>query len=74
MIAARVGLYGLAGTTAWARIEAEKHFPSDVLAGAALGNFFARFFYGAFVGFSSEPPLTVEASADRIAFRLIYPL
>lgn len=29
--------------TGWARVEAEKHFPSDVLAGIAIGNFFAQF-------------------------------
>jgi hypothetical protein len=33
--------YGLAWGTAWARIEAGKHYPSDVLAGLALGNWVA---------------------------------
>jgi membrane-associated phospholipid phosphatase len=37
----RVGLFTLAGATAWARVEAGKHYPSDVLAGAALGRFMA---------------------------------
>lgn len=37
------GLYTLASLTAWARVEADVHYPSDVLAGAALGNFVARF-------------------------------
>lgn len=35
-------LYGSAAGVAWARIEAGKHFPSDVLAGAALSNYFTR--------------------------------
>jgi membrane-associated phospholipid phosphatase len=29
--------YGVAGLTAWSRVEADRHFPSDVLVGAALG-------------------------------------
>ncbi|HXI02106.1 MAG TPA: phosphatase PAP2 family protein [Candidatus Saccharimonadales bacterium] len=33
------GLEVLAGGTAWARVEAGVHYPSDVLAGAAIGNF-----------------------------------
>ncbi len=36
--------------TAWARVEAGAHFPSDVLAGMALGNFFGRFVTDAFLG------------------------
>ncbi|NQD37777.1 phosphatase PAP2 family protein [Permianibacter sp. IMCC34836] len=35
-------LYGSATAVSWARVEAGVHYPSDVLAGAALGNFFAR--------------------------------
>lgn len=40
--------------TGWARVEAGVHYPSDVLAGAALGNFFAKFFYQAFMGVDSH--------------------
>jgi hypothetical protein len=32
-----VGAYGLAGLTGYSRIESGRHFPSDVLAGAAIG-------------------------------------
>ena len=42
----------LASATAWARVEAGVHFPSDVLAGAALGTFFGSFIYDAFIGTS----------------------
>lgn len=48
-IAAHTGLFTLAAATAWARVEAGKHHPSDVLLGAALGNFFARFTTEAFL-------------------------
>lgn len=40
---ADAGLYTAASLTAYARVEAEKHHPSDVLVGASLGNFVARF-------------------------------
>jgi hypothetical protein len=40
---ADAGLYTAASLTALARVEADVHYPSDVLAGAALGNFMARF-------------------------------
>ncbi len=42
-LASDVALHSLTYATAWARVEGEKHFPSDVLAGIAIGNFFAEF-------------------------------
>jgi membrane-associated phospholipid phosphatase len=48
-IAADVGLAGLTLATGWARVEAGKHHPADVLAGAALGNFIAVFATEAFL-------------------------
>lgn len=52
-----------AAAVGWARIEARKHFPTDVLAGAALGNFLSVFIHDAFMnlpedsqfGFRIEP-------------------
>ncbi len=35
--------WGMAGATAWARVEAGVHYPSDILVGAALGRMVARF-------------------------------
>ena len=40
---------GVAGT-AWARVEAGVHYPSDVLVGAALGSFIAAFIHDSFLG------------------------
>ncbi len=40
----------LAGGVAWARIEADKHYPSDVLAAAALSNFICNFMHDIFLG------------------------
>lgn len=45
----RTGLATLALGTAWSRVEADKHFPSDVLAGLALGHFLGVFFHDAFL-------------------------
>jgi len=44
-----VGLTAMATGTAWARVEANLHYTTDVLIGAALGNFVANFFYNAFI-------------------------
>ena len=46
--------------TGWARVEAGEHYPSDVLVGAALGHFLARFVHDAFLGWS--PNVQMEAT------------
>ena len=38
-----VALHSLTFATAWARVEANKHYASDVLAGIAVGNYIAQF-------------------------------
>jgi membrane-associated phospholipid phosphatase len=48
-IAARGAVIAAAAGTGWARVEAGKHFPTDVLAGAALGNALTRFVHDAFL-------------------------
>ena len=47
---ARLILASIAAGTAWARVEANQHYPTDVLAGAALGNFVAILIHDAFLG------------------------
>ncbi len=49
----RAGFLALSLTTGWARLEAKKHYPSDVLAGMALGHFFGAFINDAFLGLDS---------------------
>lgn len=39
----------LSSGTAWARVEAKKHFPTDVLVGAAMGRFFTVFIHDAWL-------------------------
>lgn len=46
--------------TGWARVEAGEHYPSDVLVGAAVGNFFARFVHDAFLGLPDSTWLEVS--------------
>jgi membrane-associated phospholipid phosphatase len=45
-----VGLDAVTVATAWARVEAGAHYPSDTLFSIALGNFSANFFKNAFMG------------------------
>lgn len=64
----RIGFTTLAAATGWARVEAGRHFPSDVLVGYALGHFISAFLNDAFLGLDQNggPRLTVEPSKDRI--------
>jgi hypothetical protein len=61
-IFANIGIAGMAAGTAWARVEAKKHYLSDVLLGYALGHFFSAFINDAFLGLDRESAarLTVE--------------
>ena len=64
----RIGFTTLAGAAGWARVEAGRHFPSDVLVGYALGHFISAFFNDAFLGLDQNegPRLTVEPSQDGL--------
>jgi hypothetical protein len=55
-------LYDMAAGSAWARVEMGLHYPSDQLAGAAIGNFIALFFHDAFLGLG-EHHTSIGASA-----------
>jgi membrane-associated phospholipid phosphatase len=43
-----------AATTGWARVEGQKHYPSDILAGACLGNFITTFIHDAFLNLPED--------------------
>jgi len=64
----RTAVVGTAVGTGWARVEAKKHYPSDVLAGYALGHFFSAFINDAFLGLSDDgtPVLTIASSRKGI--------
>ncbi|SPD73556.1 conserved hypothetical protein [uncultured Desulfobacterium sp.] len=50
----QVGNLLIATGVGWARIEGKKHYPSDVLAGAALAHFFTAFVHDAFLGLPED--------------------
>jgi len=52
----------LASGVAWARVEARKHHPSDVLFGAALGHFVTAFIHDAFLNLPED---SRDDRADR---------
>jgi hypothetical protein len=49
-----VSLHALSFATAWARVEGGWHYPSDTLAGMAIGNFCAEFFTATFMGLDAR--------------------
>ena len=65
----------LAAGTAWARVEGEKHYPSDVLAGAAVGNFVSLFIHDAFLGRREKVSATVRTDPDErsLTLHLVFP-
>jgi hypothetical protein len=62
------GLDALTIATAWARVEAGAHYPSDTLFSIALGNFCANFFRNAFIASDKEHPrdLTVTPMSGGV--------
>ena len=69
--ASRFGLGTLTAATAWARVEADQHYPSDVLAGIALGHFFGAFITGAFLGVDDPNRLMVMFEPTRNGHMMI---
>ena len=53
-ITSKVSLTALPLATGWARVEAAKHYPADILAGMSLGHFFGIFINDAFMGINQE--------------------
>jgi membrane-associated phospholipid phosphatase len=61
-ISSDIGLGVIAAGTAWARVEAKAHYPSDVLAGIAIGHFLSAFINDAFLG--NEKSRGISSAAD----------
>jgi hypothetical protein len=53
----------VASGVGWARVEGQRHFPSDVLFGAALGHFMTAFIHDAFMNLPDE-----EEKVEIVAF------
>ncbi len=62
----------IAAGTAWARVEGGKHWPSDVLFGAALGNFVAIFVHDAFLPADSKTRLNATLSRKEASFSVAF--
>ena len=65
----KLTLNGMTLATGWARVEGNKHYPTDILFGAALGNFVGAFLTDAFIGRYS-PDIQFNASISRSASSL----
>lgn len=63
--ALEVGAGAITAGTAWARVEAGAHYPSDVLVGVALGNFMGAFFTQAFLGLGPDARIALSAEPTR---------
>ncbi len=74
--AMRIGFGVFAWGTAWARVEANVHYPSDVLVGAALGHFIAAFINDAFMGLDDADTRVFDLSLApkfvAIQFQLVF--
>ncbi|MGD2126340.1 MAG: phosphatase PAP2 family protein [Desulfobacteraceae bacterium] len=69
-----IGITSLAAGAAWARVEAKRHHPSDVLAGYALGHFFSVFINDAFLGLhdTGGPRLSIECFRSNVTVGLCW--
>ena len=67
-IALKTSFRAMAWGTAWARVEGGRHYPSDVLFGAALGNFVAIFVHNAFLPADSRTRVTAVISRREVSF------
>ena len=61
----KIGNIVVASITAWSRVEAGQHFPSDVLVGAALGHFISAFNYDAFMGLPEKRGFLFNISPSK---------
>lgn len=62
----KIALNTLTLATGWARIEGNKHYPTDIFAGAALGNFVGSFINDAFLGRYSNNLISLPASVTQV--------
>lgn len=69
-IASDSGLVLLTAGTAWARVEAKRHFPADILAGMAIGHFISAFVNDAFLGLDNSQGVVPDAELSKNGFML----
>jgi len=59
------GLVLITAGTAWARVEAKRHYPADILAGMAIGHFLSAFVNDAFLGLDMSRDLVPDAEISK---------
>ena len=69
-IAADSGLVLITAGTAWARVEAKRHYPGDILAGMAIGHFICSFVNDAFFGLDNSSGFAPDAEISKTGFLL----
>ena len=62
----------IAAGTSWARVEGGKHYLSDVLVGAALGNFVAIVVHDAFLPADSTTRIQATVSRREVSFSIAF--
>lgn len=58
------GLYGLNAASAWSRVESGSHYPSDVLASMAVGNFISIIFHQTFMPHNNSSDIYAYIEED----------
>ena len=66
----RYSLKGMAAGTAWARMEANRHYPSDVLFAAAMSHFLSAFIHDAFMGLDHPATVSFNRESDGLSFQI----
>jgi len=66
----RYSFKGMAAGTAWARVEANRHYPSDVLFAAAMSHFLSAFIHDAFMGLDNPVALSFAREKNGLSLQL----
>jgi len=69
-IASDSALILITAGTAWARVEAKRHYPGDILAGIAIGHFISAFVNDAFLNLENSRAVVPDAEISKNGFLL----
>lgn len=57
----------MAAGTLWARLEGQRHYPSDILVGYALGSFVSGFLYDSLMNLDENETFSVTPTSDSVS-------